>query len=506
MSFLPRIMLAAPHSGSGKTLLTCALLRILKRQKINTVSFKCGPDYIDPMFHRQVLGVPSRNLDLFLAGEKGVRDSLLRRGACSVSAEDLPTMRAVGREILRPAVSVMEGVMGYFDGIGATGMEASSYDVARVTGTPVILVVDVRGMARSVVPLIEGFAGYGDYRGIRGVLLNKVSPMVYPSLKALIESQTGLEVLGGMPVLKNAVWESRHLGLVQPEEISDVLGQIDLAADALSGTLELHRLLRLADEADDSALSLPDDGNGGERDIDGARVRERSGRKEDEIQYYGRNQSDKVRIGIAMDAAFTFYYDDNLDLLRRLRAELIPFSPMKDERLPEVDGLLLGGGYPELYLSELSGNDSMRRSVRRAAEAGMPILAECGGFQYLQQAICSRGGESFPMAGVLPGESRMTDRLVRFGYIECESGETGCAGFLTPGHSVRGHEFHYSDSTENGAAWHARKPSGSREWDCMVCTETITAGYPHLYYPSDPAFAENFVRACRRYQRHSRET
>lgn len=497
-------MLAAPHSGSGKTLLTCALLRILKRQKINTVSFKCGPDYIDPMFHRQVLGVPSRNLDLFLAGESGVRDCLMRRGARSVSAEDLPAMRAAGREILPPAVSVMEGVMGYFDGIGATGMEASSYDLARVTGTPVILVVDVRGMARSAVPLIEGFAGYGDYHGIRGILLNRVSPMVYPSLREQIEEETGLAVLGGMPVLKEAAWESRHLGLMQPGEISDVLGQIDLAADALSGTLELHRLLQIADEADDSALSLPDDGSAW--DIDSVCVRGEYDRKEDETHYDGRNQSDAVRIGIARDAAFTFYYEDNLDLLRRIGAKLIPFSPMKDESLPEVDGLLLGGGYPELHLRELSGNDSMRRSLRQAAEAGMPILAECGGFQYLQQAICSREGERFPMAGVLPGESRMTDRLVRFGYIECESRGTGCSGFLTPGHSVRGHEFHYSDSTENGTAWHARKPSGSREWDCMVCTDTITAGYPHLYYPSDPAFAENFVRVCRRYRLHSRET
>ncbi len=448
---IPRILIAAPGSGSGKTLLTCALLRLFQRKGIRAAAFKCGPDFIDPMFHKKVLGTPSRNLDLYLAGEDGVRRSF-----------------AAGCEGAQ--IAVIEGVMGYFDGTGSSGMEGSSYHLASVLQAPVLLAVDVRGMSRSAAALIKGFADYGEQRMIRGAFLNRVSPAMANRISGWLESEAGIPVLGSFPVDDALHIESRHLGLVEPDEIPDLLQKIDHAADLLDQTLNLELLLEIAQSA--PVLQV-----------------EKMSREKPSVEV------SPVTIALAEDKAFSFYYEDNLELLKELGAQIVRFSPLHDREIPEADGLLIGGGYPELKAGELAANTFMISSIRRAAEQGMPILAECGGFQYLQEKLVDSEGIEHRMCGVLKGFSRMTKKLVRFGYVEV-SGE---GGYFGSGQTIRGHEFHYSDSTNNGNACRAVKPDG-RAWDCMVVQGRITAGYPHLYYRSDPAFAEAFVAECRKFR------
>ena len=451
---IPRIMIAAPASGSGKTLFTCALLRLLERKGIRAAAFKCGPDFIDPMFHKKVLGTPSRNLDLYMAGEEGVRRSFA--AGCA------------GAEI-----AVIEGVMGYFDGTGASGMEGSSYELATVLQTPVLLTADVRGMSRSAAAMIKGFTDYGEQKMICGAFLNRTSAVTAERIEGWLAKEAGIPVLGFFPADDELRLESRHLGLVEPEEIPDLQQKIDHAADILEVTLNLEALFMAAGGA--PALQV-ETGNPEER------------------------EGSSVTVAVAQDEAFSFYYEDNLELLQELGAKIVYFSPLHDRELPEADGLLIGGGYPELKAGELAANTGMLASIRKAADSGMPILAECGGFQYLQEELVDKEGAVHRMCGVLKGSSRMTDRLVRFGYVEV-SGE---GLYFGTGRTIRGHEFHYSDSTENGSACKAVKPGG-KSWDCMVVQGRIAAGYPHLYYRSCPAFAESFVIECGKFREEGRK-
>ena len=477
---IPRILIAAPKSGSGKTLLTCALLRLFQSKGIRAAAFKCGPDFIDPMFHKKVLGTPSRNLDLYLAGEEGVRRSF-----------------AAGCEGAQ--IAVIEGVMGYFDGTGTSGMEGSSYQLASVLQAPVLLTADVRGMSRSAAALIKGFADYGEQKMIRGAFLNRVSPAIADRISGWLESEAKIPVLGSFPVDESLRIESRHLGLVEPDEIPDLLQKIDRAADLLEQTLNLELLLEIAKGAPVLQMekeSLKESETAAESAREDAA--EKSAREDAAAKRAREDAAAKVSpvtIAVAEDEAFSFYYEDNLELLEELGAEIVRFSPLHDTSLPEADGLLIGGGYPELKAQELAANTSMVSSIRRAAEQGMPMLAECGGFQYLQERLVDAEGNMHRMCGVLKGSSRMTKKLVRFGYVEV-SGE---GLYFGSGRTIRGHEFHYSDSTNNGNVCRAVKPDG-RAWDCMVVQGRITAGYPHLYYRSDPAFAEAFVGECRKYR------
>ena len=452
---IPRFMIAAPASGSGKTLITCGLLRLLQRRNLRPAAFKCGPDYIDPMFHRQVLGIPSRNLDTFFSpADSPVSGNTVRE----------TMVRAVAGG--KAGISVIEGVMGYFDGTGDSGTEASSCDLARQTDTPVILAVSAKGMGRN--------------GRIRGVILNRVTSGSFAAMKKWIEEDTSLKVVGYVPQDDSLRWESRHLGLIQPSETAGLQEQIDHLADVLTETVDLDALLEIARSAPpmDSC---------------------------ENVKQYASDPS-SPRIAVARDEAFNFYYEDNLEMLQECGARLVFFSPVHDRELPGADGLLIGGGYPELYAKDLSENEAMRESIRARAAEGMPVLAECGGFMYLQQAMELPGKkdaskEIFPMCGVLPGTCRKTDKLVRFGYIELEKNvtEAGTAGYLQSGRCIRGHEFHYFDSTDNGEACTAWKPGRQRSWDCMVVRENIMAGFPHLYYRSDPAFAGMFVERCRKF-------
>ena len=509
---IPRLMIAAPGSGSGKTLITCGLLRLLQRKNLHPAAFKCGPDYIDPMFHRQVLGIPSRNLDTFFSPADSENDA-------NTAAATLA--RAAAKN--GAGIAVIEGVMGYFDGTGASGMEASSFDLAQQTDTPVILTLNAKGMSRSVVALLRGLADYEkENRRIRGVILNRISPGMFPMMKKWIEEDTDLKVIGYLPQDDSLSWGSRHLGLLQPEELTGLQEQIDHLADTLESTIDQEALLDLASTA--PPIRTPSESAGKKADM--ALTPSESGEKKAASALMPSGASEKSekktdpagekqvvpRIAVARDEAFSFYYEDNLEMLQECGAELVFFSPVHDRTLPAADGLLLGGGYPELHAQALAQNEEMKAQICECAAKGMPILAECGGFMYLQEDLiladrtAGKDGadqKAWKMCGILPGTCTMTDKLVRFGYIELEKkdGQSGGAGCLKEGPRIRGHEFHYFDSTDNGHACTARKPGGRRSWDCMVVQDNIMAGFPHLYYRSDPDFAAAFVEKCRQFSR-----
>ena len=465
-----RIMIAAPKSGSGKTTITCGLLQIFKENGEDVSSCKCGPDYIDPMFHREVLEVPSRNLDTFFTGEDGTRKLFLKE-------------RREGELV------VMEGVRGLYDGLGGIREEGSSYHLAKVTQTPIILVVDAKGMGRSVIPLIAGFLAYDKAHLIRGVIFNRMSAAYYEILKPLAEEELGIAVLGYFPENKDLQIAGRHLGLCMPGELEGLQEQIRMAAERLRETADISKLLQIAEEAE-----LVED-SGSER-----KQSDDTAEKPDTTE---NGEAIHPRIAVARDEAFCFYYEENLRLLEQAGAEPVYFSPLHDNALPEnIHGLLLGGGYPELYAGQLSENDAMRTAIREAVADGLPTVAECGGFLYLHTTLTDREGHSYPMAGVLPGKCFDTGHLVRFGYIELE--ETA-GHFLPSGSRIRAHEFHYYDSEDNGADCIAAKPATGRNYPCIHVGENHWYGFPHLYYPSCPEFAKRFVEKAKKFSKSGKD-
>lgn len=451
---IPRLMIAATGSGSGKTVLTCALLALFKEEKKKVAAIKCGPDYIDPMFHQKFIGVPSRNLDTFFTGEELTRRLFVRAG------EDAD-------------IVVMEGVMGLYDGVAGIRREGSSYHLAEVTRTPVILVVNAHGMGKSILPVIRGFLDYDIGGRIAGVILNRTSRQFFEVIRPEIERELKLPVLGFLPKQKELHIDSRHLGLVLPQETEDIKAQIAAVAEVLKETLDLTKLLAIAKAAE----ALPAD-----EPVNAAETK------------HGKN---RVKIGVARDEAFCFYYEDNLRLLSQAGAELVFFSPLHDKTLPEgITGLLLGGGYPELYAKQLSENVAMREGIAEHIHGGMPVVAECGGFLYLHETMEDMQGQEFPMAGVIPGRCYYTGKLVRFGYVTLEEKK---ANFLPEGETIAGHEFHYYDSTANGADVTAVKPVSEKRWDCVHKWENAWMGFAHLYYYSNPGFAHQFVRKAASY-------
>lgn len=462
-----RFMIAAPKSGSGKTMITCALLQLLKDNGKNVLSYKCGPDYIDPMFHKKVLGVPSKNLDTFFTDEKTTVQLFLDE-------------RADGD------FAVLEGVMGLYDGLGGIYEQGSSYHLAKVTQTPIILVVDAKGMGKSVLALIAGFLQYDTHHLIKGVLLNRMSKGYYDIIKPLIEKELSVKVVGYFPEQKDIMLESRHLGLVMPDELDDIKEQLCEIADRLKKTIDMDLFIDIAAEADEI-------GDSGSADKD-----KRQTLKNAELMR-PQDQNNTVNIAVAMDEAFCFYYEDNLRMLEKCGAQLQYFSPLHDTELPDnCDALLLGGGYPELYAKELSENVSMLNAIKKAFRAGMPTVAECGGFMYLHTYIHNQNCV-FDMAGALDGECHFKGKLVRFGYIELEEKHSN---FLPPDEKIRAHEFHYYDSTDNGADCIATKPATGRSYDCVISHDNYWLGFPHLYYPSNPHFAESLVRKAYEYRRN----
>lgn len=453
-------MIAAAGSGSGKTFITCGLLRLLLRRGLRVHSFKCGPDYIDPMFHGRILGIPCRNLDPYFT-----------------DGDTLRYLYARGQK--ERDIAVVEGVMGYYDGIGGTSEAGSSYELAQTLHMPVILVVSCKGMSVSAAAVVKGFLEYKAASGIAGVILNQVSERIYPGLREVIEQACGVPVIGYVPVKKEIAVESRHLGLVTPDQVTDLQGRIDSLADVLEQTLDVERLLKISNQMEGFEVPhvLP-------------------GWSPEEIQEKIPGIRETCgKIAVARDEAFCFLYQDNLTLLEELGMELVFFSPLRDARLPEgICGLILPGGYPELYARQLSGNVTMRDSVKAAVTAGLPALAECGGFLYLHDSLEDGGGQAYPMAGVIAGRAYRTGRLRRFGYIELTASKDQM--LLGAGESIRSHEFHYWESENCGTDCQARKASGLGAWDCVHGGENLYAGFPHIYFYGNRETAVRLVQRC----------
>ena len=445
-----QFLLAAPRSGSGKTTMTCALLMALKRRGCAPCAFKSGPDYIDPMFHRAVLGVESRNLDLFFSAPETVR-TLYAKGAAGHGA------------------AVCEGAMGFYDGLGGVSDRASAWHLADTLGLPVLLVVEPKGQSLTLAAELNGLVNFRTPSHIAGILLNNCTARMHALLAPMLEKETGLPVLGFLPKLPEAVIGSRHLGLYTAAEVENLQQKLALLADAAEEHIDWPRLLALCEKEPPALPVQPE------------------------------TPPARVRIAVAQDEAFCFTYAETLEAFRDAGAEVVFFSPLRDTALPEnIGGLYLPGGYPELHARELSENTSLLREIKRKIESGLPTAAECGGFLYLGQSLTDAEGQSWPMVGVLPGEAKDAGRLVRFGYAALSADSDSM--LFRAGESFPIHEFHHWDSTANGVALAAKKPVGGAAWRCGFIDEHFYAGFPHLYWAGTP-LPQRFAAAAENYRR-----
>ena len=445
-----QFLLAAPRSGSGKTTMTCALLMALKRRGCAPCAFKSGPDYIDPMFHRAVLGVESRSLDLFFSAPETVR-TLYAKGAAGHGA------------------AVCEGAMGFYDGLGGVSDRASAWHLADTLGLPVLLVVEPKGQSLTLAAELKGLDSFRTPSHIAGILLNNCTARMHALLAQMLEEETGLPVLGFLPKLPEAVIGSRHLGLYTAAEVENLQQKLALLADAVEEHIDWPRLLALCEKEPPALPVQPE------------------------------TPPARVRIAVAQDEAFCFTYAETLEAFRDAGAEVVFFSPLRDTALPEnIGGLYLPGGYPELHARELSKNTSLLREIKQKIESGLPTAAECGGFLYLGQSLTDAEGQSWPMAGVLPGEAKDAGRLVRFGYAALSADSDSL--LFRAGESFPIHEFHHWDSTANGTALAAKKPVGGAAWRCGFIDEHFYAGFPHLYWAGTP-LPQRFAAAAENYRR-----
>ncbi len=441
----PSFIIAGTSSGCGKTTLTLALMAALKRRGLRVRPFKCGPDFIDPTLHRQVTGEVSRNLDVRMCGEEFVRASLARHGADG-------------------DICVIEGVMGLFD-----GGRGSAAHLAALLGIPVILVVDVRSAAESVAAVVRGFESLRSDVRVAGVIFNRVGSARHARLiRGAVEEYCQARILGAMPRDAHISMPSRHLGLHMGSEMQL---NIERMVSLVEEHLDLDLLLRLAQyRAEQDKEKIPQPGT--------------------------RNpQPSSVRLGLAWDEAFCFYYQDNLDMLRLAGAELVVFSPLHDRELPAgLDGIYLGGGYPELHAARLAANTDMRQAMYDFASSGRPVYGECGGFMYLCRAIQDQEGQEHEMAGIFPVRARMGTRLRRLGYRRVELAADCLLG--QAGTFCYGHEFHYSEieAMPDGIERIYLLDDGRGEGYRPAGTNVL-AGYVHLHWGRTPEAAQAFVRA-----------
>jgi len=451
MTNLPRLLICAPSSNSGKTTLTIALLAAFKKSGLAPCAFKCGPDYIDPMFHRMVLGISGRNLDLFFT-KPDIVNGLFAEGAKSAD------------------IAILEGAMGYYDGI-AMSDEASSFKMAEATQTPAVLVIRPEGSALSAAALVKGFLGFREPNLIKAVVLNGCSKAMAGRYAEAIESECHVRVYGFLPNLPEAKIESRHLGLVTPDDVTSLIEKVELLACEAQKTIDIDGLLELAKSAPQLEGRLP------------------------KISAITENTC----IAVAMDQAFCFYYDENLRLIEKLGGKILPFSPLSDGSLPKnAAALYIGGGYPELHAKALSENSDIKTAILAAVKSGMPTIAECGGFMYLGKNLEDDKGVLWSMVGALDFDAFRRKALRRFGYIGMTAQKDNL--LCKAGETINAHEFHYWDTTQNGSDFAARKPKSNKSWQCCIATESLYAGFPHLYFCSNPKVAENFVKAAASYK------
>jgi cobyrinic acid a,c-diamide synthase len=440
---IPAVLVAGTHSGVGKTTVVLGLMAALKKRGLEVQPFKVGPDFIDPTHHTAICGRISRNLDTFMMGEEGVRRSFSRG--------------AEGAD-----VAVIEGVMGLYDGLDATEV-ASSAHVAKALGVSVLLVINVHGMSRSTAAMALGYNQFDPEVNIAGLILNRVGSERHLDLLQRALEPSEMPIIGALPRRQKISLPSRHLGLTMGFESQH---DLDALADFVEGNADLDRILELEC---DVPISEP------QPDPDG----------------------ENIKIGVAYDQAFCFYYQENFEEFQQLGADLVFFSPMRDP-LPEVDGLYLGGGYPELYAEELERSNT-RHQIRQAAEEGMPIYGECGGLMYLSESVISKDEVSeHKMIGILPASTQMTSRLQALGYVEGDVVKDNPV--VEMGQVIRGHEFHYSrmDCARDARfAYKFRRGKGILDNLDGLMEHNVLGSYLHTHFYSYPV--KRFVESCRRY-------
>ncbi|GED15742.1 cobyrinate a,c-diamide synthase [Aneurinibacillus migulanus] len=453
-----RIIIAGTGSGAGKTTITIGLMAAFRKKGLVVQGFKCGPDYIDPAYHTAITGRPSRNLDSWMLTEDVVRGVLTR---ASADAD----------------ISVIEGVMGLYDGKSPVEDSGSTAEISLLTQTPVVLVVNVHSMARSAAAVVKGFQALNPNVSIIGVIANHAGSEGHGELiRQAVEKECGIPLLGTLVRTPEVRIPERHLGLLPAVERGELEPLFEQLGEMVAQRIDIDRLLALAE-----APPIPS--NSTFRLFPAAKKLRTT-----------------VRIAIAKDAAFNFYYPENLEMLVEAGAECVFFSPLAGESVPDgVDGLYIGGGFPEEFAAELAAAEGSRTSVRRVIESGMPTFAECGGFMYLTNEIITTDGESYPMVGIIPGRTRMQTKRAALGYREAY----GLAGnfLLQEGETARGHEFHYSTfetDEELPRAYEVQSRFGKKQEG--VLRENVVAGYTHLHFASAPLVVERWISACLAYQ------
>ncbi|BDH60419.1 cobyrinate a,c-diamide synthase [Lysinibacillus sp. PLM2] len=453
-----RIVIAGTGSGVGKTTLTIGIMAALKKKGLTVQGFKCGPDYIDPTYHTAVTKRASRNLDSWMLSKERVLEVFMHGSQGS-------------------DISVIEGVMGFYDGKNPESNEGSTAEISMIIKSPVILVVNCESMARSVAAIVKGFQMFSEGPKLAAVIANKVgSEGHYQLVKKAIEQECGIPVIGYVKRDMDIKIPERHLGLIPSIERGELEPFFEKMGDLIAETIDLEKLLEIA-EAEPFKVS--------------------------ETSSLFKNSIEKiVRIAVAKDAAFNFYYPENLEMMEAKGVELVYFSPLDDEELPtDVEGLYIGGGFPEEFACKLEKNEKSKHSIKRAIEKGLPTLAECGGFMYLTESIETTDKKQYEMVGVIPGKVQMQQRLAALGYREIHGLNSN---YLLADLTARGHEFHYStyqNLEENRLyAYETRGMRGVNKEGYL--TQNLVAGYTHFHFASNPAVVDNWISKCLQYKKN----
>ena len=454
-SHIPRLVIAATQSGAGKTTIVTGLLAALRERGVAVQSFKVGPDYIDPGYHQLASGRPGMNLDTWLTPKEKLSASL-------------------AREMAGAGIAIIEGVMGLYDG-GRQGI-SSTAEIAKLLKAPVVLVIDAKSMGASAAAIALGFRDYDKEVKIAGVILNRVGSDTHEAMLREAMAAIGMPVFGVLRRQEGLGMPERHLGLVPVEERSGADEPARKAVKAMGiavgKQVDLDSLLKLAETAEPLQVQ-PEEGN---------------------IS----STMPVCRIGVAKDEAFSFYYPASLQVLKDLGAELVTFSPLADKSLPQVDGLIIGGGFPEMFAKRLEDNHSLRRDIREKALSGLPVYAECGGYMYLMESLQDFEGQEYAMAGIFPGRAVMTSKLQTVGYIEARMSRDTVLG--RKGSLIHGHEFHFSveedtEKTTERPFEFTRLRNGQSYGAGQMCNNTL-GSYLHLHFAGCPEQARAFVEAC----------